>query len=347
MILKLHAETPIVKGYLRSCIYDLSRKTHDFIPNEIGYKMLAYENMPADVIAAEFDDDDKQWLNYFLDKEYAFFIDEAFAECFPKIDFTWLTPSLITNAIIDISPSSPGFNYKYLEQLNCKHLLLRFFGLHNPDDIIKYLDNAVKDFTFKSIDVVIEKNPAITKKEYSVFAKALLKQVRQITSLNFAEEKKEEGFVPQLVLNIDTFSEGQSYNTYFNRKLYISATGDIKNSIEDTVVHGNIKDIESYNSFRTITEKQQFQKNGDIKKDDISVCKDCEFRYMCIDNRIPQPSATGGWYFEKECAYNPYIAKWKGEDNYHTLKEAGIVLEAGEIKLDMAIIDELNQLIWV
>jgi hypothetical protein len=46
---------------------------------------------------------------------------------------------------------------------------------------------------------------------------------------------------------------------------------------------------------------------------------------MCTDSRIPIQTQDGTWHFETECAYNPYLAKWKGEKGYQPLQSpAGI-----------------------
>jgi hypothetical protein len=41
---------------------------------------------------------------------------------------------------------------------------------------------------------------------------------------------------------------------------------------------------------------------------------------MCSDSRIPDQEQGGLWRFESECAYNPYLAKWKGEKDYMPVK---------------------------
>ncbi len=40
---------------------------------------------------------------------------------------------------------------------------------------------------------------------------------------------------------------------------------------------------------------------------------DCEYRYMCMDGR-PTPSSI-------ECPYNPYIAKWKGQEGWISVEQ--------------------------
>jgi len=57
-----------------------------------------------------------------------------------------------------------------------------------------------------------------------------------------------------------------------------------------------------------------FKKYWNITKDQIEICKDCEFRYICTDYR----AYTERTHFEKDidlskplkCGYDPYTNKW-------------------------------------
>ena len=346
MIFKLHAETPIVQGYLRSCVYDLPRQAHDFLPNEVAVKFKAFENAALSVIDHEFDEEDKKWFSYVVEKEYGFTIDEAFKDCFPKINFNWAHPALISNAIIDIQVKTAVIDFSYLEQLNCKHLLLRFFDIESLEGITGYLKDVLQDLTFKSIDVVIEKNPLFSKKEYTNFGKRLLKEVPLITGLSYNEAKANEMFVPRFVINIDVFSEAQQHNTFFNRKLYLAGNGDICNAIEHPKVYGNLKNLEQFEDLEAIVSSSEYQELWHTSKDNIDVCRDCEFRYMCIDNRLPRKKTDGSFYYEEECAYNPYIAKWFGEDHYRSLEETGINHTVNGLQINAEKIAATNEAIW-
>lgn len=90
--------------------------------------------------------------------------------------------------------------------------------------------------------------------------------------------------------------------------------------------------------------KNEFQILWSVKKDVTLVCKDCEFRYMCIDSRIPILSDNKtSWFHNNECNYNPYIAKWKGEEGYRTLKECGIFINSSSIRIDRKILIQINK----
>ena len=60
-------------------------------------------------------------------------------------------------------------------------------------------------------------------------------------------------------------------------------------------------------SILEILNTPKFQQYWDITKDMIDVCKDCEFRYTCVDSRVPQKNGeTNNYCFTDKCKYNPY-----------------------------------------
>jgi len=132
------------------------------------------------------------------------------------------------------------------------------------------------------------------------------------TNKNYCGAIKTEFFSP----NQPHFTESQHYNTCLNRKICIDVNGEIKNCPAMSRSFGNIKD----STLEEALNKPGFKDLWGIRKDDIDVCKDCEFRYMCTDCRtfIKDP---GNFYSQPaKCPYNPYIAKWEGEEGYITVE---------------------------
>ncbi|MDR1348812.1 MAG: SPASM domain-containing protein [Prevotellaceae bacterium] len=117
--------------------------------------------------------------------------------------------------------------------------------------------------------------------------------------------------------NIFHITEALHHNTYLHKKLFIDKSGNIKNCPFSETVFGNIlnDDVEK------IITTSSFKKYWNIKKDDIEVCKDCEFRYVCTDCRVFIKESSNIYSQPANCNYNPYIAKWKGEEGYITVEE--------------------------
>ena len=71
-----------------------------------------------------------------------------------------------------------------------------------------------------------------------------------------------------------------------------------------------------------------------IKKDNIEVCKDCEFRHICTDCRAFTDSNSRPNARPSKCQYNPYISKWSHEEGYKTLEECGVISNEKEFSID-------------
>jgi SPASM domain peptide maturase of grasp-with-spasm system len=82
-------------------------------------------------------------------------------------------------------------------------------------------------------------------------------------------------------INIQTFTEAQKHNTCLNRKISIDKDGYIKNCPSMKQHYGNIRDT----SLQQALEHPDFKKDWNVHKDQIKICKDCEFRYICTDCR--------------------------------------------------------------
>ena len=80
---------------------------------------------------------------------------------------------------------------------------------------------------------------------------------------------------------IDGFIENKLYNGCLNRKISIDSSGQIRNcpSLPDS--YGHINDT----PLKSVLTNELFTAKWLINKDQINVCKDCEFRYICTDCR--------------------------------------------------------------
>lgn len=347
MILKLHAETPFVKGYNRGCIYDLPRRKYDLISNEMVVKINSLIDYKKSDVNKILDNDEKQWLNFLIENEYCFFIPIELIDCFPQINLKWESPSIITNTIIDVVNSNSNIDYEFLQEINCKHLLIRFYDIDNTNDIFNFFERKLSNITLRSIDLIIDQKLNKSTSENKFFFKQLFKNVKQLTSIRFSEKKKEiKTFVPRFSININMFSESQEFNVYFNRKLYIDGDGNIKNGIETKDIYGKMSTIRNLEYLTKKLKSKKLQELWIISKDKIDICKDCEFRYMCIDNRIPIKRNNNSFFFNLECSYNPYISKWLGDPDYYSLIEIGITSNEIGFSINHQKIRHFNQLIW-
>lgn len=100
-------------------------------------------------------------------------------------------------------------------------------------------------------------------------------------------------------INLPFYLQGLKSNTCLYKKVSIKGDGSIVNCPSLKKKYGNIID----NSIEYVIDSQDFKELWNINKNQIKVCKDCEFRYICSDcrafleNKYDKP---------KKCSYNPY-----------------------------------------
>jgi hypothetical protein len=177
---------------------------------------------------------------------------------------------------------------------------------------------------------------------FSIKAKdTVFANVIQYNNLDISEKS-----IYNFTINISTFTESQNHNVYYNRKLYIDEFGKVKNAPECKEGFGSILKIKNETTILKIINSEKFQQYWYLGKDKCDVCSDCEFRYMCVDNRNPILRVDKSCYYQSECNYNPYIAKWKGEDGYKTLNECGVISNETGYSIDKKRLKAINKKTW-
>ncbi|QJP33306.1 grasp-with-spasm system SPASM domain peptide maturase [Nonlabens sp. Ci31] len=141
-------------------------------------------------------------------------------------------------------------------------------------------------------------------------------------SLKFAKQcgKIETSY---FVSNMESFFVSKTCNSCLTGKISIDTSGDIKNCPSMPESYGNIKDT----TLEEAINKPDFKKYWNVTKDQIDICKDCEFRYVCTDCRAYTERTT----FKEDidlskplkCGYNPYTNEW-AEWSTNPLKEKAI-----------------------
>ena len=264
-----------------------------------------------------------------------------------KLNFEY--PAYITNAIVSLNKHSINdkhFNNlsKILNALFTKDLVILATDSLEYDDVEKLIkglskfdvDSIIFCFTYK--DDFHSDDFAELFENSSFIAKVIVfkspfdknyanKYFFYVREFSIANEKN----IAEFESNITLFSESQLHHTYFNQKIYVDVSGNIRNAPECEEVYGN---IENYAAILKIIERSDFQKYWNVHKDICDVCKDCEFRHMCIDNRIPFQRKKNEWYHKIECNYNPYIAKWAHEEGFVSLAESGVISNEDQFFID-------------
>jgi radical SAM protein with 4Fe4S-binding SPASM domain len=118
---------------------------------------------------------------------------------------------------------------------------------------------------------------------------------------------------PNFTANIKKVAHYRSAHPCLYGKACISESGDIYPCVfSRNQIVGNYLDS---GDLQTILDDHKLRQIWRLTKDDISVCQDCEYRYVCFDCRPLSEGAADGFasYHTApypRCTYNPYTGEW-------------------------------------
>lgn len=331
---KTYANCIPVKGASRSLICDVQRGSYDFITNDLYDILLDQSNAPIKDILSFYGDENEEVLLEYFDflhsREYIFFCDPHELDLFPDLDLSWHSPSLVTNAIIDV-----GINFQHnfvklfkeIEALGCKAIQIRFF---RPTELIEVADilKLLEKTSIISIELFL---PFIFNLNNTELYQLVLSNLRinmlvfhSAPTENYFDVKEEFnakvivtsqkindeshcGVISKeyFTINIESFTESLNYNSCLNRKISIDQYGYIKNCPSLNITYGHTEN----DSLSSVIDSVQFTSYWKINKDQIEICKDCEFRYICTDCRA-YTSNNNLYSKPAKCGYNPYTETW-------------------------------------
>ncbi len=334
-----------VKGANRSVLVDYLRKDAHIIPNDF-YEILGIldRNKVNDVL--EMIDEASQesffgFVDFLLEHEFGFLTLEP--ERFPKvseaIDYDEIV--VLKDAIIEIDQATfevSNFE-KVIDQisdLNCNDLQIRFVSsaggeflrevleIVNRSNVnfmelhLTYHKRLEQDFLFKLLDTItalskiyLYDSPKNEIVGYSIEREDYLPL--NMGNIYYIKTPLAEDHCGVITFESLTFDNGgahnlhKSYNGCLYKKLTIDRHGNIKNCPAMTKIHGHASETR----LEDVLKDEKFRTLWTVKKDDIAVCKDCEFRYNCTDCRAFLTDPEDIYSKPMKCGYNPYTNKWE------------------------------------
>jgi len=331
----------MVKGAKRTIICDIQRRKAFPIPESLVELLIEAEyNSLAELLLIYKNQNEiiSEYFTFLSDFELGFWSD--IHERFPSFNMEWDTAELINNAILEINNQSLTWLPKAISELDtlfCKYIELRVTeNCINVLELFAFLTKKLRvrgivsyikfDDNFEKLDAFLKKNMR--------FINIIVHSVPEIElesakinsndriSISRNEIKNTScGIINKsnFDINIPTFTEAQKHNTCLNRKISIDAEGFIRNCPSMKENFGNIKDT----TLQQALDHPDFKKYWFVNKDQISVCKDCEFRYICTDCRAYIENPEDMYSKPLKCGYTPYTGVWE-EWSTNPLKQKAI-----------------------
>jgi SPASM domain peptide maturase of grasp-with-spasm system len=352
-VLKLFSNCIPVKGKHNSIVCDLQRGDYEFIPNDLYNILKKFDGKKSvDEVKVffenQYDDIIDEYFDFLLKKEFIFYTSTP--NYYPKMDMKFNYPFEVSNAIMEIDSNDVRILrvIDSLDKINCKFLEIRSYE-EVSISVIELILNYISDneMIISSINIIIQFYENINHSELtkimkkhprvanfvivnSIYEERIILDEKKQTSIFFTKEKINGNLhcgkiYPYLfAINIKSFTESLHHNSCLHKKISIDKEGNIKNCPSMTKSFGNIHDT----TLEETLNHKDFKKYWNLTKDNIEVCKDCEFRYICTDCR----AYTERTHENKEgldiskplkCGYNPYIGEWE-EWSTNPLKEKAI-----------------------
>ena len=325
-----------VRGARRSTLCDLQTGRMKLIPNSLFELLTQHPKVTASQAKAayenQYDEEIDEYYQFLADQGWGFWCDEP--EAFPDLDLAFEVPERVNHAIIDSDQNSNHDFPQILEQLmglGCKFFQFRFYA-PTPRASLETILHKIENRRVAGVEFLLPYSPA-----YQDEAALLqwMKAYPRIISLTLtgASQTKQSGALEHVssmgrliytvdrvdssnccgqvdpdyfAVNIKSFTEATHYNSCLNRKISLDTKGNIRNCPSMKKSFGNLADT----SFEEALEATGFRDIWSLTKDQVTVCKDCEFRRVCSDCRA---FTTNDDPYGKpsRCTYDPYTATWR------------------------------------
>ncbi|MDO5655560.1 MAG: grasp-with-spasm system SPASM domain peptide maturase, partial [Flavobacteriaceae bacterium] len=338
MFLQLFDSVQITKGYKQAILTESNEGWYRIIPlsfyDLLSNKDLNYNELKQ-TLAPEEQEILEEYIKFILDNRLGFFADNI-EDLVPfKSDFKYIEkPTHLEYLIIDIGKKN-SLTKKIINEiilLNIQYLQIRITeGIELKDiekiisDLYLFNDSAINEISFVAeySDQLFNyiKNHSLICEKYLQFIlhSAPVEKSFELGHISFHFVKSvlhiplSSGVIKSknFVIDKDFYLESQVHNNYLYKKIGIDQNGEIRNCPSMPQSYGNIKDT----TLQEALNKPGFKKYWNLTKDEIEVCKDCEFRYICTDCRAyTERTHTNqeGLDISKplKCGYNPYTGEW-------------------------------------
>lgn len=333
----------IIDGSKYSALCDLQRGNLVQFPKLYSEIFLKFKDNRLKNILAQFSDNSIELIEI-IDmlklNEYIFFT--KYPARFPPLSMDWFHYCEISNLIVDYVND---FNIlkkikKQIFAIRCENIKIRIFNSIDINELNRIIDCFSVDSKL-FFEIFLPVFPDLTHEKIAELVnfpdnlsgivffssnspnKIIMDEIDG-RSIRFITDKLVQmscGLInPDFFCNnISHFTEAHHHNTCLNRKISIDADGNIRNCPSMPQSFGNIRDT----TLEEALNHPDFKKYWNHKKDDIEVCRDCEFRYICTDCRAYLEDPHNEYSKPLKCGYDPYTGEWS-EWSTNPLKQAAI-----------------------
>lgn len=330
----LYADCFLTKGYTRTMLYDVTKKRAFFIDNAYYDVIKDLEKRTLKEVTESIRKEDRKefydFINQMVENNFGVIIDQP--EYFPRIPQEWDSPHEITNAIIDIRDSAHNYSdiFEQLDSLLCPFIQLRSYVELKPKEITEILKSYDRLYEFTHIEIILKFSKNLMVDEFldllkrfkmislvfhSVGDKSLVDDLNDISSrMSFIKQAFNScdncGIINKSTMRFPEmreYMENTLYNNCLNRKISIDEDGEIKNCPSMKNSFGKVNE----RTLKSVLHNKDFTEVWKINKEQIQVCRDCEYRHVCSDCRAYVSDSSNIYSKPLKCGYDPYSGVWE------------------------------------
>lgn len=345
----LYSDIFITRGYNRILISDLGRNISKLYPLELYELIEELKSSSIESVLDNYDPESKtivhEYIDYLLEKEYGFITQNDWDKNFPPLSYEYHDYQLVSNLFIEIEKLAvPETLIKSIANLNIKHLVVFCRSAASLQELIDF-DLAFENTPLEGLEIYTAYSTALN----ATFLQTIQDRSQRIYHLVFYQCEK----VPVLenssfkfmvdftedILSINSCGkvsaeyfntnmpkvlEALNHNSCLHKKLGIDINGNIKNCPAMPQSFGNINEM----TLEEVIKQGTVQHYWHLKKEEVIICKDCEFRNVCTDCRAFTERShynNSGLDISKplKCGYDPYSNEWS-EWSMNPLKQQAI-----------------------
>jgi SPASM domain peptide maturase of grasp-with-spasm system len=321
----LFASCIATRGISQSIICDTERCTIHTIPNDMYDIIMLFR---SHTLAKLYDIYDNvaldQYMSFLYQNEYIFFTDEP--ELFPDISEEYAVPCHIHNSIVCVSSTTEPYLIQIIKELTtlcCQFLELRVYDC-SSDAILSEL---LKEISRSSIiNVAIYYNGQIDRKKSYLYELIENNKVIEYIIVYDCRKSNEEKLHKRIIYideviqdkccgiinssffspNLATINLSKNFNSCLYKKISVDVDGYIKSCPSMSLDYGNI----SNSTLISTVDNTEYQYLWGIKKNNVLICKNCEYRLVCTDCRAYIENPEDVYSKPLKCGYNPVTREW-------------------------------------
>ena len=132
-------------------------------------------------------------------------------------------------------------------------------------------------------------------------------------------------YEPDFVTCHESYHRNKWWNSCWAGKIAVKSDGSVIPCVfgRDHVVGNVLND-----TIRNVLNGEHLRKLWGLTKDQVDICRDCEYRYACDDCRPLALGETGDLYAKyPRCTYDPYLGKWESITGIQGKNDSSLIRE--------------------